>query len=247
MTAAEPAEPPGTVLPWDSDFFGFRIGRLKNSRLTADTLRSALAWARAERLRCAYFFADADCPTTLSLAHTGGFKFADVRMELALPLDDAPAFQPAAIFRPALAGELADIEALSRTAHRDTRFFKDDNFPATTAGELYAAWIRRDFKLHHIFVVPGARTAIAGYITCQHDEAAKVGRIGLIAVTAAERRHGLGRVLLTGALQWFRAAGCQEVRVVTQASNIAAQRTYQKLGFRTADTCVTFHRWFEPS
>jgi ribosomal protein S18 acetylase RimI-like enzyme len=166
-------------------------------------------------------------------------------MELALSLDELPALQAAPILRRALAGELADIEELSRTAHCDTRFFKDAKFPARTAADLYAAWIRRDFELHHILVVPGAQRGIAGYITCQHDQVARVGRVGLFAVSAAERRRGLGDALLTGALQWFRAVGCQEVRVVTQASNVAAQRTYQKLGFRTTDTRFTYHRWFQ--
>lgn len=236
--------PPGVVLPWDTEFFGFRIGRLNSRRLTSESLRSVLAWANAERLRCAYFFAEADSPDTLARAQEGGFKFVESRMELSVELA-APAATPTpAAFRPAVVADLPAIEALSRAAHHDTRFFKDANFPATRAADLYAEWIRRDFREHRIFVVPGAAAGIAGYITCQADAAPGVGRIGLVAVAEAERRRGLGRVLVAGALDWFHRTSCKEARVVTQAANVPAQRVYQSLGFRTAETCATFHRWF---
>jgi ribosomal protein S18 acetylase RimI-like enzyme len=247
MAEAEPIDPPGSVLPWDSEFFGFRIGRLKSPRLTAGSLRAVLAWAAAERLRCAYFFAEPDCPVTLTLAQEGGFKFVEVRMELSVALAAPTRAQTPAAFRPAVAADLPAIEALSRAAHHDTRFFKDANFPADRAADLYAEWIRRDFRVHRIFVVPGVADGIAGYITCQADAAPDVGRIGLVAVAEAERRRGLGRVLVEGALHWFHRTGCKEARVVTHAANVPAQRVYQSLGFRTAETSATFHRWFQPS
>lgn len=247
MTEAEQVELPGDFLPWDSEFFGFRIGRLKARRLTPASLRTALAWAGMERIRCAYFFAEADCPRTLSLAHEGGFRFVDVRMELSM--DICPPAEPPASngFRPANSADLPAIQSLSRISHHDTRFFKDTNFPPERAADLYAEWIGRDFKFQRIFIVTGAENRIAGYITCQVDKDPTVGRIGLIAVAERERRHGLGRVLLAGALHWFQQTGCRQVRVVTQASNVPAQRVYQSLGFRTAETQATFHRWFQPS
>jgi dTDP-4-amino-4,6-dideoxy-D-galactose acyltransferase len=247
MAEAKASASPGSVLPWDSEFFGFRIGRLESRRLTASTLHTALTWAVAERLRCAYFFADATCPETLSHAHEGGFRFVDLRMELAVTLNGTAPHATAAEFRPATAVDLPVIESLSRIAHHDTRFFKDTGFPANQAAELYVEWIRRDFRVNRIFVVSDRVNGIGGYVTCQADEDPTVGRIGLIAVAETERRRGLGRELVNGALQWFQHNGCTEVRVVTQASNIPAQRVYQALGFRTSETSATFHRWFKTS
>ena len=84
----------------------------------------------------------------------------------------------------------------------------------------------------------------AGYISCQVDAVTGTGRIGLIAVAELERGRGLGRILVSGALRWLGEAGCREVRVATQASNVPAQRLYQALGFRTAEASATYHRWF---
>lgn len=243
MSPAEVPSAPAIFLPWDTDFFGFRIGRANAHRLTPASTQRLLAWSTAERLRCLYLFADPDCAATLSCAHDARFKFVDFRLEFALDLTRTPARPASGDLRSASAADLPAVEALSRAAHTDTRFFKDANFPADRAAELYAEWIRRDFREHRIFTLD-TNAAPAGYVTCQIDPAARLARIGLIAVAPAARGSGHGRRLLQGALAWFHSSGCTEVRVVTQASNLAAQRLYQSAGFKTAEVAATFHRWF---
>lgn len=240
----ERSDAPGEFLPWDSEFFGFRIGRLNARRLTPASLRQALAWAADQRLRCTYFLADASCADTLARAHEGGFKFVDVRMEFASHLAAGTDALPDTRLRPATATDLPYLEKISRVAHQDTRFFKDSNFPADRSADLYGEWIRRDFKVHRIFVATGAASGVAGYVTCQVDPATRAGRIGLIAVAESERQRGFGRALVEAALRHFRLSGCKQAWVATQASNVPAQRLYQSLGFHTAETGATFHRWF---
>jgi len=235
---------PGEFLPWDSEFFGFRIGRFHAHRLTSASLPPALAWAAGQQLRCAYFLADPGDAGTLARAHEGGFKFVDLRVDFAADLAGGADAAPDTRLRPATEADLPGLEALARVSHQDTRFFKDTHFPADRAAELYAAWIRRDFKVNRIFVAAGTETDLAGYVTCQVDAAAKLGRVGLIAVAESARNRGLGRALVAAAQRHFRAAGCTQAKVATQGSNLVAQRLYQAQGFRTAETCATFHRWF---
>jgi len=243
MSPAEAPSAPAVFLPWDTDFFGFRIGRANANQLTPASTQHLLAWSAAERLRCLYFFADPNCATTLSCAHDARFKFVDFRLEFSLDLQRIPAPPAPANIRPASAADLPALETLSRAAHTDTRFFKDSQFPADRAAELYAAWLRRDFREHRIFTLD-TNAAPAGYITCQIDPATRLGRIGLIAVVPSDRGCGHGRRLLQGALAWFHSFGCTAVRVITQASNLPAQRLYQSAGFKTAEVAATFHRWF---
>lgn len=244
MSNADGVARSGLFLPWDSEFFGFRIGRAQGNRLTPAAREALLQWCGDERIRCLYFLADGEDGTTLEQAHVGGFKFVDLRVDLAVEISRvAPALAPA-VFRPARPEEIPAIESLARGAHTDTRFFKDAGFPATRAADLYARWIQRDFREHHVFVAGGPAGAAEGYVTCQLDATRGTGRIGLIAVAEAARGRGVGRALVQGALAWFREAGCGEVFVATQGTNLAAQRLYQAFGFRTAETSVTFHRWF---
>jgi dTDP-4-amino-4,6-dideoxy-D-galactose acyltransferase len=234
---------PAALLPWDTEFFGFRIGRVNSARLDAAALRATLEWSAREKVRCLYLSADPGCADTLALAHEGGFRFVDLRVDFQAEL---AAVEPAAGpgFRAATAQDLPALTELARVAHTDTRFFKDAGFPAARVADLYAEWIQRDFRENQVFAIAGAKGAPAGYVTCAVDAAAHAGRIGLIAVAAGEQGRGLGRILVQGARHWLRERGCREVRVATQASNLAAQRLYQGQGFRTAETRATFHRWF---
>lgn len=245
MSRVEPLPPPAVFLPWDTEFFGFRIGRVTANRLTPDILRAVLSWSEVEQLRCLYLSADPDCSTTLTLAHEGRFKFVDIRLDLAIDLERSPPLPASACFRAISAEELPALETMSRMAHTDTRFFKDMGFPQARAAELYVEWIRRDYRVHRIFTVESTHpTTLAGYVTCQIDVSSRAGRIGLIAVAENERGCGYGRALVQGALHWFRESGCREVKVATQASNVAAQRLYQSAGFKTAAVSATYHRWF---
>lgn len=244
MSASERKDAPGVFLPWDSEFFGFRVGRLYARQLTPPALSTLMTWAVGEQLRCLYFMADASSAETLTLAHAGGFKFVDMRVDFALDLTHPSPTSSTNGLRPATATDLPGLEAISRVAHQDTRFFKDTNFPAHRSADLYAEWIRRDFKMNHILVATGTDAQPVGYVTCQLDATAGTGRIGLIAVAESERHRGLGRILVAGALRYFQQCQCKQALVATQASNIAAQRLYQSQGFRTIETGATFHRWF---
>ncbi|MCS6772452.1 MAG: GNAT family N-acetyltransferase, partial [Kiritimatiellae bacterium] len=84
---------------------------------------------------------------------------------------------------------------------------------------------------------------IEGYVTCKLLGAG-VGQIGLFAVSAPARGRGIGRHLLNAAIQWFAERDCRAVDVVTQGSNVAAQRIYQRHGFVTRDVSVWLHKWF---
>jgi ribosomal protein S18 acetylase RimI-like enzyme len=84
-----------------------------------------------------------------------------------------------------------------------------------------------------------------GYVTCHLDRASNQGSIGLIAVSGQTREKGLGRELVLTALGWCCRHGSSEVSVVTQGANVAAQRLFQRCGFRTYSMGLWFHRWTE--
>lgn len=235
-----------TFLPWDTEFFGFRIGRANSSVLTTGALSEILRWGATERIRCLYFSADGESAETLALAATGGFQFVDARLDFRLPLG-VQTTRPATTtsVRHVLPTEIEGIATLAKRSHLDSRFFKDRGFPVDRAEALYAEWIRRDHRQHMVLVAipPGGVNPI-GYVTCQIATPRQTGRISLIAVDPTRHGRGIGRALVEAALKWFRAAECSEVLVTTQASNVAAQRLYQSAGFRTASSSVWFHCWF---
>lgn len=197
-------------------------------------------------MRCLFFAADGDCTHTLDLAWRERFRLVDVRLDLELKLADRlPECSADVGIRPAQTDDLPALEHLARESHRDTRFFKDPGFNQASAAELYARWIRRDFRENRIFVafLPIAPGSPVGYLTVG-DSSPGNARIGLVAVEPRVRRGGVATALVRHVLRDLAGQGVGSVRVATQASNLAAVRLYEDAGFRLAETRLWFHRWF---
>lgn len=240
---------PCTLLPWDSEFWGFPIARLHPATLDAEVMRVAIDWCSRHGVRCLYFLADGGCPRTLALAHEHAFRFVDIRVELSLSLPRAAHAGPSSAgphVRAAAAADIPVLRSLAAVAHRDTRFFKDDRFDVVRAAELYEAWITSDYDRGEVLVCdsPSEPGTPCCYITCQLDDGSLEGRIGLIAVAKQHKNAGLGSALVEAALGKFTAAGMTSSRVVTQGTNIPALRLYERCGFRTTCARAWFHRWF---
>ena len=250
MTACVQTSAPCELLPWDSDFFQCRIGRVRGDVLDRAQAEAIAEWSRAERVRCLYFLARADCPGTVETAQANGFGLVDIRVTLQRPLggpQDPRRFQPSSdvVIRPFRADDLPTLEALAEACHTDTRFFSDPHFPRP-AKALYSTWIRRDCqgRAQQVLVADtGARPAL-GYVSCQVHSAADAGQIGLLGVSPEARGKGLAKSLVQSALGWLEAQGAREVTVVTQGRNVPAQRLYQGCGFRTRDVRLWYHKWF---
>jgi ribosomal protein S18 acetylase RimI-like enzyme len=71
---------------------------------------------------------------------------------------------------------------------------------------------------------------------------APTGEIVDLLVTAQVRGQGIGSALVAEAVRRFDEAGCCEVRVVTDADNLAAMRVYAKAGIGGDLICL--HRHF---
>lgn len=94
------------------------------------------------------------------------------------------------------------------------------------------------------FLVAEVDQAIVGFIygtesrripteVLQNWNAGKVGSIETMAVEVKFRRKGIGTLLLKKLLELFKDKGIDTVTLSVPASEIAAQKLYQKFGFET--------------
>jgi GNAT superfamily N-acetyltransferase len=236
---------PCRYLEWDSRFFGVEIGQVASARFDAPAVAAVDCWCAERRIDCLYFLADEPGPST-ACAEDAGFRLVDVRVELERALVPPPAATDPRI-RPAEARDLPALRAIARTSHRDSRFYRDGHFPHERCDALYETWIEKSCQGRAAGVlVADLDGTVGGYVTCEQPAPA-AGRIGLFAVAAAERGHGVGSALVAGALAWLGARGVQTVAVATQGRNVAAQQLYQAAGFRTAALRLWYHRWRDRS
>lgn len=229
-------------LEWDSEFFGFRIGRVTAGKLHPGDAGAIEAWCDAERIRCLYLLAGGQDPVTARLAAGSGFRFVDIRLTLDKAVQE-PGELPLSI-RPAVEGDVPALAAIARTSHTDSRFYCDGEFPTGRCDDLYETWIRKSclegYAAAVLVAVQDSRPA--GYITC--NVKGQVGQIGLIAVADWARGAGHGSNLVRSALSWLQVQGASKVKVVTQGRNIQAQRLYQRCGFHSSAVELWYHRWF---
>jgi ribosomal protein S18 acetylase RimI-like enzyme len=237
------------LLPWDSAFFGKRIGRIAPGIVVdRHQMDEIEAWSRSQRIDCLYYLCPSDNPRAVRVAEDHGFRLVDIRVELSAPLPaSAPTRLPAAIghlIRPSAAEDLEWLISLAGRAFGNTRFSNDPEFGPDAAPRLYRRWIKQNCGSQTATVlVCIIDNRIAGFVSLEKP-LGDTASISLIAVEDGMRGRGVGRALVEAGKDHCRNAGHRELRVVTQASNSAALRLYEETGFRLSSVRLWYHKWF---
>ena len=241
---------PCTLLPWDSDFFGFRIGRLEGHTLNPQRATAVDDWCQENAIRCLYFLADAADPTTSATAEQNRYRLVDIRMTFKLKLAEKSQtdHQPAVglVIRPAIPADIPQLKEISKISYTLSRFYYDPGFPHQRCDDLYAVWVEKSCQGYADEVlVAEVEGQPSGFITLKnHHEGEAYGEIGLVGISPQAQGHGLGQKLVQHGLTWFAGQGITNVEVVTQGRNVRAQRLYQRAGFITEAIQLWYHKWF---
>jgi dTDP-4-amino-4,6-dideoxy-D-galactose acyltransferase len=238
------------MLPWDSEFWGFPIARVRGHSLTPKQLAAIDAWCQERAVACLYFLASFDDPVTVRCAEDGGFRLVDARVTAAItPARFASAIcaaPPAEIVvRPAIESDLDSLRAIAGKSFRTTRFYFDQHFPREKCGQFYEQWIVASCcGSADAVIVADLDGAPVGYTTCNLPTGDEPARIGLIDVAAHARRRGIGQALIGASLDWFAQRGVDHVIGVTQARNLAIQAFNDRLGFVAQSFQLWYHKWY---
>jgi len=240
--------PPCEFLPWDTDFFGCRIGRVCGDMLNDELALAIDRWATANSVRALYFLARSDDPQTTRKAELHGYNLSDVRMTFERTLHPDPIRVKSAseaTVRSVRPADVPTLQQMAQAGHDQTRFANDAHFSRARVQAFYATWIALECqgRAQRVLVAASDRDEPLGYISC-HLGPEEGGEIGLVGVGQNYRGNGLGSILVRAALSWFADQNVPKVTVVTQGSNKSAQRLYQKCGFLTQDVQLWYHKWF---
>jgi dTDP-4-amino-4,6-dideoxy-D-galactose acyltransferase len=233
---------PCKFLDWDSDFFGFRIGRVEGDSLTDATLDAILRWCSDREVDCLYFLCASDDDRSVQIAERNHFHLVDIKLELSwrAQTGETPPRRETRLFQPT---DLPSLQEIAANSYDLSRFYFDRRFPREKASGLYREWVTKSCDgLADAVFVAGQQT-VGGFITCRLETPER-GRIGLLGVAETARGAGISRALIETAQRYFSDRGARDVFVVTQARNIAAQRAYQACGFRTHSVSLWYHKWF---
>jgi dTDP-4-amino-4,6-dideoxy-D-galactose acyltransferase len=239
------------VLPWDTEFFKCRIAKVHGDTLDEQRASAIDLWCRSNEIQCLYFLARSDNPLTTRAAEAHGFGLVDIRLTLELNLGEVqyPAELDGAaqcVIRPFEQGDLKALRMMACAVYNNTRFFNDPHFEHERAKDFYSAWIAKECAgaAQQVLVAVASRNDPIGYITCHADHVTTVPQIGLVGVAPEAQGKGIGERLIRAATEWFSAHQIKRITVVTQGHNRAAQRLYQRRGFRTQEIQLWYHKWF---
>ena len=231
------------LLPWDSAFLGFPVGRLVAHNLATVHLVALVAESRAAGFRLIYLATD---PTDIETADTArqlSARLIDRKLTFARPTA-GPAVNRAFNDIESATAYTPQLERLAWQSGEFSRFQRDENFGSHVFSDLYSHWLRASLsgELARVVLASHSPTgAETGLLTL--SEQAGCASIGLLAVEAAARGQGIGQQLVEAARQQALAWGCTQLQVVTQRDNAPACQFYASCGFGLVREEHLYHLW----
>lgn len=220
-------------LPWDSDFFGFPVGKLaldeRDQAITLFDIQHDVT-----DFHVCYIFSQTELKNEACLFQDEKVVFEIMTNQL------APYWNESIIVgAPQDYEGLLDL-ALSSGAY--SRFKLDTKFVSQFA-KLYAEWLMRSLckELADEVFVFRKQNLNAGFVTVKTKSG--IAEIGLIATDEHFRGCGIGTSLMNAVLNYAQAHGCDKVRVATQRRNQQAIDFYIKNGFKEVENIFIYHLW----
>ena len=237
------------LLPWDSDFFGFKVARILAKNLGTPALKEILGALREENVVLSYWAADPDDEDSARAARECRGFFVDRKVTFALETaalrQRLPLLASTALVEEFTGGiPTPELEALAVQAGEYSRFRVDPRIPEDRFLELYRLWIRKSVTgelAEKVLVVRNEAGTVVGMVTAGDKDGR--GDIGLLAVADSVRGRSFGVGLVAAAQQWALDRGYSTAQVVTQGDNVAACRLYEKCGYHIDRVEHIYHFW----
>ncbi len=221
-----------TRLDWDSDFFGYPVGKAINEEPEHFSIENL--GREAEEFRLVYLFSKTELPVSSKDLFLADRKVTLLRKTEMLT-DNYECIEP-------YYGKVTDrLLELALQSGIYSRFNTDRSFVNDEYRKLYTAWIENSVSrmiAREVFVYR-RQGRLLGFITS--GTRAERADIGLVAVDSQSRGRGIGSLLVSYAVNEARTAGYDEIQVVTQLDNESAMNLYQKNGFCVIDMVYVYH------
>jgi len=249
--AIEPTESGLEFLAWDSNHFGFLVGRLPEENIDDLELTKGLESARRANYRLVYWATRPDRAVSERLLADYAGRLVDRRAVYEMAGLDA---QPTHLHKMPVSGyrilrqppgnASPRLIALGIAAGADSRFLSDKRIRREQFESLYEIWVQRstsrELADEVLVAVPNEGQEI-GLVTIKVRDG--VGQIGLIAVAEEARCRGVGSQLVLAAHRWMAKNGAVRAKVITQSCNQAACRLYSQLGYHLFEVSNIYHFW----
>lgn len=253
-----------SLLPWDTDQFGFVAARIDlfaapgiypESRSYLETLLPVfLGECQKHNIRHLIVRLASDELASLHVLGHAGFELIDGIQTFSRHLEQEPPPLLNGDFeiRQSGPGDVESVAEIARTSYTIDRFHSDNYLTGRQADDIHETWVRNSLsgKAADSVLVVAQGSQVLGFVTCKIDQKARaalgvaIGGIILVATAEKARGKGVAREATQESLRWFWNQGVNLVEVGTQLSNVKAARIYEQGGFRLSGVSFTLRRWF---
>jgi GNAT superfamily N-acetyltransferase len=244
-------------LPWDSDFFGFPIGRLEpfihphrfeifEDALTVakDLVRTAIKTAQQYHLQHLTATADPADAITIFALEECGFRLKDTVNYHLFDLAQVDCKQKSSRVRLATIDDVTPLGEFTLRMFGDRQYIKnrfnsDPQYPKDKVAEMYKVWIEKSVRgelANAVFVIDCDDDVPVGYVTAilpsigQIDSGIALGDMALMAVAPTYQRQGLNRILIVEALSWFKEKGLRYALTRTASTTAGVNKNSLRAG-----------------
>lgn len=232
-------------LSWDSDFFGYKVGRLDLQNI--QSFEENLKENNFDAFKLTYIFVTPDSELLKNQLSNIGAKFLDRKTEYKLDLSDIEIHKlqnKNLSFKFLNLDDLNnDLYNLSYEAGKNSRFKLDENFKNNEFKNLYDTWLKKSLNKEIAFESIGVylNEKLVGFITLgnKYDGA----NIGLIAVDENFQNQGIGHELLNFTFKYLKDKRTNFLYVTTQGLSKQATGFYEKNGFKLLSQVDIYHLW----
>ena len=232
-------------LDWDSDFFGYKVGKLDLQKLNFSSMDNFNL--ETSDFNLVYLFTNPQATYFQKELESLGAIFLDRKTEYKL---DLATFQTHSSKNQDLSfkflneGDLKEnLIKLAYESGKNSRFKLDQNFIKNEFEKLYDTWLKKSVKKEIAFNTIGIfyKHELIGFITLgeKYDGA----NIGLISVTSKLQNQGFGHELLNYAIEYLKSKNYKFLYVTTQGLSEQATRFYEKNGFNLLNQTDIYHLW----
>ena len=225
-----------TQLKWDTDFFGYKVGKLllNDNNLDENLLIN-------NDFKLIYLFCNE--PLSEDLVKKHNLFLSDEKIDLITNVSNLTfnKFENENLFELTILDD--NLLDLTFQSGHFSRFKIDSNFKNNEFETLYTAWIEQSISHKNADKVIGfsINNKVVGFITFVLKN--NMFDIGLIAVNEQHRSLKIGKQLLAYVFNYSVSKNVEFVTVTTQNKNQGALNFYLKNGFSINKTTYIYHLW----
>ena len=225
-------------LAWDSEFFGFPIGRVALDDVDRDQLDQIVTEAQDLGIRCLYGSLDATRPGPTAFDVQGwGFRLVEAAVTLERPAGPFTPGPSTSVVREATIDDIPLLQDAIAVLAPWSRFGADPRFGHEAARRMFQAWVERaataEDRLLTVAEDESGVTGVAAHVRGEPD------RIDLMGVT--KPGTGIPHVFIDAFLDW---AGYEATEAGPCATrNMSVIRFLERDGYRVCRAQYHYHRW----